>query len=125
MARSLKRSTLHFAFDLPLHYLFSGQPGKARPVLKETFADAISVDAPKFLCDGLVNYVLLASAEGQFERAGKLYAAWMAQVSPGKEAPAEHLAMMNEDDRRAVRKEWAAGQRMSLDEAVAFAKEDW
>jgi hypothetical protein len=125
IVRNLKAPPLWFAFDLPNNYSMLGQPEKARLCTRELFAAAISVGNPRLLCDGLISYTFLANAEGKLERAGKLYAAWMAQVSPGKEPPAEHLAMMNEDGRQAVREEWATGQAMSLDEAVAYAKEDW
>jgi hypothetical protein len=125
MVRNLKAAPLWFAFDLPGNYLDLGQPEKARPHARELFAAAIGVGDPKLLCEGLVSYILLAFTEGKNERGAKLYRAWMAQVSPGKDPPAEHLAMIDEAGRQAVRKEWAAGQAMSLDEAVAFAKEDW
>jgi hypothetical protein len=125
MVRNLKAAPLWFSFDLARNYIDLGRPEKARPCAREVFAAAIGVGAPKLLCDGLASYILLAFAEGKNERGAKLYRAWMTQVSPGKEPLAEHLAMIDEAGRQAVRKEWAAGQAMSLDEAVAYAKEDW
>jgi hypothetical protein len=125
LVRSLKVAPLWFSFDLPRNYIDLGQPEKARPHAREVFAAAISVGAPKLLCDGLTSYILLAFAEGKSKRGAKLYRAWMAQVSPGKEPLAEHLALIDEAGRKAVQKEWAAGQPMSLDEAVTYAKEDW
>jgi hypothetical protein len=125
MVRNLEAAPLWFSFDLPKNYLELGQPEKARPHAREAFAAAIGVGDPKIVCEGLLCYILLAFMEAKNERGAKLYRAWMAQVSPGKEPPAEHLAMIDEAGRQAVRKEWASGQAMRLDEAVAYVKEDW
>jgi len=125
MVRNLKLPPLWFAFDLPLNYLFLGQDEKARPHAREMFAAAISVGDPKLLCYGLACYILLAFHEGKNERGAKLYAAWMAQVAPGKGPLPDHLALAGEAAEPAIRQFWSVGQAMSLDEAVAFVKEDW
>jgi hypothetical protein len=125
MIRNLKLPPLWFAFDLPLSYLFLRQPGKARPLVGETFTAAIGLGDPKLLASGLACFVLLAFAESRNERGAKLYAAWMAQDSPGRDPPPEHLTFLGEAATGAIREFWSVGQAMSLDEAVAFAKEDW
>jgi hypothetical protein len=70
-------------------------------------------------------YSALAYQEGKVARAARLYGAAIAHTRPDEVKESVFQRLLSTAERDALAKECPPGKAMSLDEAVAFAEEDW
>jgi hypothetical protein len=104
-------------------YLGLGQTAKAKELFGEGLRLAADLDARGYLAWFIGSLYGVARRDGRLGRAARLGAASEAILNPARRYDPRYAEALGLND-EVARAEWAAGQAMTLEQAVAYALSD-